>query len=101
MRCAYTLDFYWEKCDRKTAEVSKLELPGIYRHASKGQDCKKRKYTSDRSHTRFLTVHAPHQVPSTFMMNFIKGTLIFLRTSLKNWEEPVQSFNTDITLMWK
>ena len=26
--CAYTMDFHWEKHDEKTAQLSKLELPG-------------------------------------------------------------------------
>ena len=63
--CIYTFYFKWEKCDRKTAGLSKPELPGT-KHACKGQDGKKCKFTSDSLHATFLNCACA--MPSPFYL---------------------------------
>ena len=54
--CMYTLDFYWEMHDGKTAGLSKLELPGtdMLTLAKTARNVHTEMYTSDLSRARFF-----------------------------------------------
>ena len=80
---AYISDVCWEKRDRKTVGLSKL-------------DGKKCKYTNNLLCARF--VNGVRTTPSPFhlmsrMWWILPGSLIFLCASLKNWEEPGDEAN--------
>lgn len=87
----YTMDFYWEKCNRKTTEFSKLESSGtdMFVRAKTARNLSILvtfhvlgfKQCTCHTHTKSFPLYVSHVMS-------LSDSLVFLGASLDSWEDP-------------